>query len=144
MKISYLSAFEDWSSEFQTHLLTYAEEGFAPLNFHAKRFQIEREVLVKFENEVNFLDQTGTLFPLAPISAVPRRLIRDEKGHTELSKYIHEFLAVNSQIFLARRVVFDFVTSHLSPKALTVIERTLNNLIDTSIDEFVIVTVNGD
>lgn len=139
MKISYVPVFNDWASSPHIHILTYAEEGFAPLNFHAKKFRVEQAILVKFADEVNARDETGSLHPVASISAVPRRLIRDHRGFEELPKFIHEFIQVNGHRFLARKVIFDFVTNHLSTFVLTTLETTLLALPDSSVDEFVIV-----
>ena len=42
-----------WPARCDYHVLTYAEEGFAPLNIHAASFGIEKRQLAAFVDSVN-------------------------------------------------------------------------------------------
>ena len=139
MKISFVPIFEDWALSPGIHILTFAEEGFAPLNFHAKQFQIDKSSLVKFADAVNARDESGSLYPIAPISAIPRRIIREDRGFVELPRFLEEFNQVNSRLFSARKVIMDFVTNQLSTGVLKAMEATLPKLPESCVEEFVIV-----
>ena len=113
------------------HVLTYAEEGFSPLNFHAQQSNIEKDVLCAFADKVNDLDEIGTLLPLAPISAVPRRLIRDTNEPEELARFIVSFLETNNRIIQVETIIFDFVTSSLPRHARRALEISVKQFDDS-------------
>lgn len=94
----------------QFHILTYAEDGFSPLDIHARRLGIDRELVKSFVSEVNDRSSVGSLHPQAPISAVPRELVRDRLDVDALAASIGEFLHVNRETIKARRLAFDFRT----------------------------------
>ncbi len=97
-----------WPRRAEFHVLTYAEEGFAPLNLHTSDTDLSQADLKAFAAFVNDLDQPGTLCPRAPLSAVPRRLIREPMGPSELSKSIQRFFQINAEGIGAKRLLFDF------------------------------------
>lgn len=113
------------------HVLTYAEEGFAPLTIHGRRYGIDSRVLRAFADTVNARDETGTLSPTAPISAVPRRLIRDTNEPAELAQFLVSFMETNEKLLLAKTLVFDFRTPSLALHARHAIEVMLGQS-DTS------------
>ena len=94
----------------QFHILTYAEDGFSPLDIHARRLGIDRELVKSFVSEVNDRSAVGSLHPKAPVSAVPRELVRDRQDIDALAASIGEFLRVNRETIKARRLAFDFRT----------------------------------
>ena len=53
MRIFRKSQTDIWSARYDYHVLTYAEEGFAPLNIHAASFGIEKRQLAAFVDSVN-------------------------------------------------------------------------------------------
>jgi len=94
----------------QFHVLTYAEDGFSPLDIHARRLGVDRELVKSFASAVNKRSSVGSLHPQAPISAVPRELVRDRQDIDALAASIGEFLRVNRETIKARRLAFDFRT----------------------------------
>jgi hypothetical protein len=49
------------------HVLTYAEEGFSPLDIHSRPMGVNKAQQVAFCDSVNQRFETGTLFPMAAI-----------------------------------------------------------------------------
>jgi hypothetical protein len=90
------------------HVLTYAEEGFSPLCMHARRLGVDPRVITAFAEVVNGHGEPGTLHPMAPLSAVPRELVRDRQSVDDLAASIGEFLRTNSETIKAPRVLLDF------------------------------------
>ena len=90
------------------HILTFAEKDAGVLNTYAQIFNIPETVLEQFIKQSNQTDETGTLYPKAPISVIPSRYIMEIRKTNELQGEIMEFLNANQQIIKARRVVFDF------------------------------------
>jgi hypothetical protein len=90
------------------HVLTYAEDGFSPLDLHARRFAIDREHVRAFARAVNDRSDVGSLHPVAPISAVPRILVRGGQDVDALAASISKFFLANRQTIKAPRLVFDF------------------------------------
>ncbi len=92
------------------HVLTYAEDGFSPLNIHARRLGLDQEIVRAFVATINDHSKVGSLHPSAPISAVPRCLVRDRQDVPELADCIRSFLRTNRETLHAQRLVFDFRT----------------------------------
>ena len=67
------SNFEENLKDSGYHVLTFAETGFAMLNVYAKQFGLDKDTIEKFSQETNRKNESGSLHPKAPISAVPRR-----------------------------------------------------------------------
>lgn len=90
------------------HILTFAETGDSVLADHVQYFGIEREILEKFVEQANETDESGTLYPKAPISAIPSKYLRASNNVQELQKQIMEFLNANQQIMRSKRLLLDF------------------------------------
>jgi hypothetical protein len=106
------------------HVLTFAEEGFAPLNIHGRRFGISRDILSAFSSRVNQRDEVGTLWPQAPISAVPQSCIRDTTDPTGLLSHLREFIPAIPDNMKTTTLVLDFSTPRLPPH----VEYTISKL----------------
>jgi hypothetical protein len=92
------------------HVLTYAEDGYSPLDIHARRLGVNREEVRAFADAVNAHSEVRSLHPSAPISAVPRCLVRERHNVAELAACISRFLRTNRERIHAKRLVFDFRT----------------------------------
>lgn len=92
----------------QCHVLTYAEAGFSPLDMHARRLDISSSSVQTFAQSINERKEVGSMYPLAPISAVPRYLVRESSDAYALAVSIGEFLKANQETIKARRLIFDF------------------------------------
>lgn len=99
------------------HVLTYAETGFAQLSIHGERCGIDRETLKEFARAVNERGEPGSLHPLAPISAIPRSLIRDNAEREEIQRKIAEFFAANREKIRASRICI-FLQGHENPETV--------------------------
>ena len=111
-----------WPDRGQYHVLTYAEEGFSPLNIHAEPAGLTKAEIVAFAAKVNERGETGSLYPRAGISAVPRTLIRDAPDTAELRKQIVAFLHTNRTVIKAPRIAFDFRTPRVQRYVISAIE----------------------
>ncbi len=109
----------------QYHVLTYAEEGFSPLNIHAESAGLTKDEIVAFAAQVNERGETGSLYPRAGISAVPRTFIRDVPDSAELRKQIVAFLQANRTVIKATRVAFDFRTPRVQRYVVSAIEAVM-------------------
>jgi hypothetical protein len=108
------------------HILTVAEAGFSMLDLYGRDLhKLEIEIIGEFAERVNRTDESGSLHPVAPISALPRRLFRDGVAETggaptapaEFKREIVGFLAANDSTIRATRVLMDFhVSSEPVPK----------------------------
>jgi len=90
------------------HVLTFAETGFAMLNIYGEEFDLDRETIERFSQEVNLRNESGSLHPKAPISAVPRHFIRDDNNPETLAEQIREFLKANRNQIKAKKLLIDF------------------------------------
>lgn len=108
MKIKKLSNqnFSKLGEEF--HCLTYAEEGFAPLNQFTENFDIDSQTIKAFADTVNDRNEAGSLYPKASVSCVPRKCVREIFGFRDLEKHIHAFLDANKKSIGAKNLVIDF------------------------------------
>lgn len=97
------------------HILTYAEDGFSPLDIHSRRMGIDREQIKAFATAVNIRAECGSMYPQAPISAVPRYMVRDQKDPGNLAASIGDFLKVNNSTIKAKKLIFDFRTPSVPP-----------------------------
>ena len=120
------------------HVLTYAEEGFAPLNIHAAPYDLPKEDLVAFAHEVNRRQESGSLHPRAPLSAVPRAVIRDSRNTQALAGHILEFLAANFDHIKASVLVCDFRTPDLGAHVIPAITSALRSQTASILDEVVV------
>ena len=80
------------------HVLTFAEIGFAPLDIHGRKLGISHDTLRAFSDGVNQADDVGSLYPQAPISAVPKSCIRDTMVPATLLGHLQAFIAVMAAV----------------------------------------------
>ena len=132
-----LSLMRLYSHEF--HVLTYAEEGFAPLNQHTKDSGVTKDQLAAFADLVNDLNEPGSLYPQAAVSALPRRLIRDQADVEDLCKSIEQFYRMNIEILRATKILIDFRTPNIKPFVKVAIERSFRSSDAKFIEELVMV-----
>lgn len=114
----------------ELHVLTYAEAGFSPLDIHARKFNLGREIVASFAEAVNLSCEVGTLYPAAPISAVPRPCIRDTSDQSLLEQHLHEFLEANAEHIKATSLLLDFRTPRIpvhARRAINAIFKRRNN-----------------
>jgi len=114
-----------WPRRSEYHVLTYAEEGFAPLNIHTRGTTITKNQLVEFASRVNDREEGGSLYPLAAVSAVPRSLIRDRQDSNALSLQIEDFFRTNVTSIRAKKVIFDFRTPKVPRFVVTAIHKAI-------------------
>ena len=124
------------------HILTFAETGFAVLSYCAEQFGLDKEFVEQFSEQVNETNETGSLHPKAPISAIPRHLIRENNDSDKLARYIREFLEVNQQRIKARKLLLDF-RAGLAPFVMTACKKALNSASAEACEEVIIVTNVG-
>lgn len=126
-----------WPRRSAFHVLTYAEEGFAPLNMHTEAHGFDGTMLRSFADAVNSRDETGSLHPRAPVSAVPRRFIRDSRDVATLARQIETFLVANTETIHSGKILFDFRTPRVELFVFLAIEKALaGNL--AGLDEVVV------
>jgi len=101
------------------HKLTVSEAGFSMLDIYGARLHgIRTDVIRNFADEVNVSDEIGTLFPDAPISAMPRRLFRGFTGDpssrmlVDFKREFEKFILLNRSVIHASKWVVDL---HVSP-----------------------------
>lgn len=101
------------------HILTVGEAGFSMLDIYGRLQRgLDIEVIRNFADRINEGDESGTLYPRAPISAVPCRFFRDQSDSIDPSvlndfkRHITEFIEANRRTILASRILVDF---HVSP-----------------------------
>ncbi len=121
------------------HVLTYAEVGFAPLDIYARNFALSRHALADFVEAVNGSGEVGTLYPAAPISAVPQACIRDTAEPGALEGYISEFVRGNARHIHASYLLFDFSTPRLPRHAEEALACILKSPLDHEISEITII-----
>lgn len=121
------------------HVLTYAEEGFAPLNQHTRAAGITKEELVSFAETVNRLNQAGSLYPKVPVSVVPRMLIRDQHDAQALYLSLIEFYQINAALIKAKKILLDFRTPKVEAFVEQAIELSLSSPDLEFVDELILV-----
>lgn len=121
------------------HVLTYAEEGFAPLNINARRYDLTKDELVEFAEMVNEQEGVWSLYPRAPISAIPRSVIRECSDSAEVLTHLVEFLKLNAAQMKSTHLIFDFRTPKLDQFVLSAIEKALVHDTDLSLDDVVVI-----
>lgn len=108
MKIIKLKKEPESALTGEYHIVTFAETGFAMLNFYCENFNIDWQTREDFSDQSNKKDESGSLHPKAPISIIPRRYIRDMSDSIELGNQIIEFLKFNKKTIQAKKILFDF------------------------------------
>jgi hypothetical protein len=74
------------------HVLVFAEDGFSALDIYGRAAGIRRRDLAAFAKAVNERNETGTLLPRVPLSAVPRRAVRDIDVPADLEPFVTELI----------------------------------------------------
>ncbi|MCX7827078.1 MAG: hypothetical protein N2689_16230 [Verrucomicrobiae bacterium] len=100
------------------HVLTVAEAGFSMLDVYARhQHGLDIEIVRRFADRLNASNESGSLFPRAPISALPRRFFHDHATSddpqilSDFRRHISEFLNANRLTIHAKRVLVDFRVS---------------------------------
>ena len=127
----------DYSGDI--HILTFAEQGFAPLDIHGRRLGVSRDVLSAFADAVNQADDVGSLYPQAPLSAVPRVCIRDATDHAPLLRHLCEFLSANTECMKSTCLLLDFSTPKLPKHAEKAISMALKCIPSGGTQEIIII-----
>lgn len=120
------------------HLLTFAETGFSILRGYGDEFGLDAATLERFADEVHRRDDGSSLMPKAPISAIPRRFIRDNDRSDLLAAQIKDFLKANKQQIKAKRLLIDF-RSGVEPFVLDACRSALDCTDANFLEEVVIV-----
>ena len=128
-----------WPRRGEFHVLTYAEEGFAPLNQHTRDYEISKEELVTFADDVNLRNECGSLYPKAPVSALPRSLLRDRKDAEALCQRIEEFYRINTLRIGATKVLLDFRMPNVEQFVQRAIEMSLRSPDVAFIEELIVI-----
>jgi hypothetical protein len=90
------------------HVLTVAEAGFSMLDQYARfGHNVAVEDIRRFAARVNDADEAGSLFPVAPISAVPRKYLRGEADPAGVFRHAADFLKANAATMHACRILID-------------------------------------
>ena len=139
MKVLRTTQEDIWPSRGHHHVLTYAEEGFAPLNIHARGTSLSREELVAFANSVNERQEVGSLHPQVPLSAVPRSAVRSNRSAKVLQGYLEEFLRANATSIGAAKVLLDFRMPSVPAFVHTAVEAASECAEALAVEEFVII-----
>jgi len=100
------------------HFLTIADPGFSALVFCGEQeYGLERMDLNEFIDRINQSNESGSLHPKAPLSAIPCKYIRKLSDSTdpavleEFKTHIVEFLTVNSKTIKSENLAIDFRVS---------------------------------
>ena len=121
------------------HVLTYAEDGFSPLDIHTRKYDLSLEVLKAFVKDSNQSDQVKTMLPFCNLSMIPRRFIRSPVGSLELHKKLLEFFDLNASKINASKFVFDFRTNELQRYILDAIFMLSTDKTLAYVDEIIII-----
>jgi hypothetical protein len=103
------------------HYLVVAEDGFSMLTKYGEKAGLDRKTIRAFADTVNYRDACGSLHPKAPISAIPRRYLRncgdspDEATVNAFKIELRNFLKANTEAIKASKIIIDL---HVSPKPL--------------------------
>ena len=128
-----------WPDRGEYHVLTYAEESFSPLDIHGGPMGVSKAQQVAFCDNIDQRFETGTLFPMAAISAVPRVLIRDSQDADALANHIADFLKMNMQTIQASKIICDFRTPRVERFVMSAIAAAMASPDASIIEEIVIV-----
>lgn len=139
MKISSQSQSDIWPTRHQYHVLTYAEEGFAPLNIHTRATNLTKDELVAFVEAVNERDEVGSLHPRASLSAVPQHAVRSNENSIVLQNYVEDFFRGNAASSRAKKIICDFRTPSVSLFVRAAIQEAASCAAAEMIEELVIV-----
>lgn len=141
MNITETSDFQDPIKDSGYHVLTFAETGFAMLNGYGEEFGLDRNEIDKFSEQVNSRNESGSLHPTAPISAVPRHYIRDNDNSDTLAEQIEDFLKANQRDIKARKLLFDF-RAGVAPFVVDACRKALEGRFTNGVEEVIIIDAN--
>ena len=133
MNIEINQSNEPFEKQDGWHILTVAESGFSMLSGYASEYGIEGLALREFEERINHDNQSGSLYPKAPISALPRKYFRELSDSSdpsvleEFATHISEFLTANSKTIKSENLAIDFRVSP-TPVPQQFIDVTLETL----------------
>ncbi|MDS4025787.1 MAG: hypothetical protein RKO25_02160 [Candidatus Contendobacter sp.] len=132
------------------HILTVGEAGFSMLDGYARHHHgIDIQIIQRFADKINQRDESGSLYPKAPISAIPRRFFRDISENEipnhldDFKHHIKEFIEANRNKIHARKILIDF---HVSPEPVSELYLAATEQIfkehtnESEIDEIVLFT----
>ena len=125
----------------QYHILTFAETGFAMLNIYGNVFDVDNKTLNEFSRLSNQKDEPGSLFPVAPISIVPQRYVRDLCDVKKLKAKIVEFLKINHEVIHAKMLLFDF-RAGVAPFVIQACESALKSKYTEGVEKVLIMSEN--
>lgn len=128
-----------WNASEGWHIVTYAEDGFSPLEIHGRHFGIPREQIAAFAAEVNEDQNLSSLMPDAPITAVPRGMIRESTDEEMLATVISAFLHLYMNEMQATRVAFDFRTPRVPRHAIEAIRLALEQAPQEGLSEILVI-----
>jgi len=117
MKISFNSSEQPFKTQDGWHFLTVADPGFSALTSFAEEYGIDRMLMDEFIDKVNNTNQTGSLHPNAPLSAIPCKYIRELSNSSdqyvldEFKSHIDEFLSSNSKVIKSENLAIDLRVS---------------------------------
>jgi len=123
------------------HVLSVAETGFnkMPLIIMGKQCNVTEEEMKRFLEQVNTNDESGSLHPVAPISAIPKKYFWDEGENIQaLASQIEGFLQANQSTIKATKLLFDFRWS-MKPFVIEACELALKSQYTDNVDEVVII-----
>jgi hypothetical protein len=123
------------------HIITFAETGYAMLNIYGEEAKIDRGTLEEFASRINRNDSFSSLHPVAPISAVPRRLIRDGGDAVALYRELTLFLRQNGRTIKAKKLLFDF-RAGVAPFVLNAVFQALQSEYVGNVDDVVAINAN--
>ncbi len=97
------------------HVLTVAEAGFSMLDIYGRHeYGLDIGDINAFADRVNNTNESGSLFPKAPISAIPRKFFRDYADSSdpeilkEFEQHVIDFLKANEKTMHISKLVIDF------------------------------------
>lgn len=114
----------EFSKSSNYHILTIAEAGFSMLDIYGRHhYGVDIEIIRQFADRINTNNESGSLHPHIPISAIPRKYFRDHESTTdtnilkEFQSHIKDFLVANRTHIQATALLIDFhVSSTNVPK----------------------------
>jgi hypothetical protein len=105
------------------HLITYAEEGFAPLSIYLKKLGYEKLEIQRIADECNDEDSPKCLLPEFPITVIQRRFIRDPHNAFQFNQMLTKVLEKIDARSIEDTVIFDLRTNRTSSNIKRVIDR---------------------
>lgn len=118
------------------HILTVAETGFSMLTAFAEAAGCREGDVYAFAERVNQTNEAGTLYPRAPISAVPCKYLRELADRVdapvidEFKGHIAGFIKANETTIRAPRILVDLHVSSnpVPPHFVRATEEVFSNM----------------